>query len=336
MDGERAPVEQKIVEVEQLAGALPLPVGAEDAADLVEVGEAPGEVLGQHLRERRLHVDGAGVDVGERALAREAAAGLGQAQLLADDVEQVGAVGSVDHAQPRRQPERLRVEADQTPGDRVERPGDHRAARGGIRPLEQRACAGDHRGGGAAGEGEQENPLRPDPFRDQPGDPGRQRRRLATTGAGQDQQRTVGGRGRRTTLLRIQLCQPTVPRRRPIEHLFEYTDLRTSVRDVRERAPLGLALARQSAEMRPSWLRVVGRRHREGDWASVPRCLEDLRDFSPMIADGRRVATPACEAGRTADRGLAGGCSTATSRTSPRRGYPPEAAIAELGLLRVG
>src|SRR4029077_2349746 len=58
VEGERAPVEQEVVEVEQLTGALPFPVRAEDAADLLEMGEAPGEVLGQHLRQRRLHVDG--------------------------------------------------------------------------------------------------------------------------------------------------------------------------------------------------------------------------------------------------------------------------------------
>jgi hypothetical protein len=46
---ERAPVEQEVVEVERVRLALPLPVAAEDGADLVAVRLAPGDLIGQHL-----------------------------------------------------------------------------------------------------------------------------------------------------------------------------------------------------------------------------------------------------------------------------------------------
>ena len=59
VSGERAPVEQEVVEVEQLGRPLALAVGAEDPSELVQVGEAPGELLREHVRKLTLSVHGA-------------------------------------------------------------------------------------------------------------------------------------------------------------------------------------------------------------------------------------------------------------------------------------
>ena len=96
VSGERAPVEQEVVEVEQLGRPLALAVGAEDPSELVQVGEAPGEVLGEHVRKLTLSVHGARVDVGEGGLAGKAGARLGKTQLLTDHVHEISAVGRVD------------------------------------------------------------------------------------------------------------------------------------------------------------------------------------------------------------------------------------------------
>jgi hypothetical protein len=44
--GERAPVEQEVIEVERLGLAFAAAVAAEDAPDLVFIRLAPGELLG--------------------------------------------------------------------------------------------------------------------------------------------------------------------------------------------------------------------------------------------------------------------------------------------------
>ena len=92
MGGECAPVEQEVVEVERVGLAFAAAVAAEDAPDLVFIRLAPRKLLGQHRRERTLRVDGARVDVGQGRLAREAPARLRVAELLADEVEQIGTV----------------------------------------------------------------------------------------------------------------------------------------------------------------------------------------------------------------------------------------------------
>jgi CubicO group peptidase (beta-lactamase class C family) len=73
-------------------------------------------------------------------------------------------------------------------GDGVERPAPDPASGGGIGGP---AGSAEHLGGGASGEGEQEDALGLDPPPEEGGDPGRQRLRLAGPGAGHDEQRTV-------------------------------------------------------------------------------------------------------------------------------------------------
>jgi hypothetical protein len=205
-----------------LALALAPAVAAEDAPDLLPVGLAPGELLHQQLRERPLRVDGARVDVGQRRLAREALARLGVAELLADEVEQVGAVARVEHAQSRRQPQRLGVQAHEPPGDRVEGATDDLAVGGDAGALEQRSRPCQHLAGRAAGEGQKQDPLRREALRNQPRHSGGQRRRLAAPSSGQDQQRPVGRRGRGLSLLLVELAQPVVSVIL-CEHTFEHT-----------------------------------------------------------------------------------------------------------------
>ena len=51
-----------------------------------------------------------------------------QAELLAQQVEQIGSIRSVKNAELRRQPEGSRVDADQLVGDRVERATNNTSA----------------------------------------------------------------------------------------------------------------------------------------------------------------------------------------------------------------
>ncbi len=187
--GERAPEQQQVVEVGHAELALAGGVGLEQRRDRLAVLLAPREVLGQHARQRLLRVDRARVDVQQRPLAREARARLRVPVLLAQQVQDVRRVARVEHPEAARQPERRGVAAHEPVRDRVERAAEH-ARRGGdepARPLQ-------HLARGAAGERQQQDPLRRHALGHQPGDPRAQRRRLARAGAGEDQQRPTGVR----------------------------------------------------------------------------------------------------------------------------------------------
>ena len=74
------------------------------------------------------------------------------------------------------------------PGDLASRPDGVRIFRGSRRGQDALRPAG-HLGGGASGEGQQQDALRHDAGQDQIGDPVRQRVRLPGARAGDDQQR---------------------------------------------------------------------------------------------------------------------------------------------------
>ena len=177
-----------------LAGA----VVDEQAREVVGVALAPREGLGQQLAQRALGVDRARVDVQQRRLAREAPAGLPDPGLLAHEVQQVGGVAGVEHAEAGRQAEHGRVAAHEPMGDGVEGAAHHPPGVPAVRRApEVGARAPEHLARGAAREGQQQHALGRRALVDQPRDPRRQRRRLAGARAGQHEQRAarVGGGG---------------------------------------------------------------------------------------------------------------------------------------------
>ena len=128
--GQRAPVEQQVVEVDHPEPALARAVVDEQAREVVGVALAPREGLGQQLAQRALGVDRARVDVQQRRLAREAPAGLPDAGLLAHEVQQVGRVAGVEHAEAGRQAEHGRrggARSDGRPSGRCRPPPAPRA-----------------------------------------------------------------------------------------------------------------------------------------------------------------------------------------------------------------
>ena len=90
------PVEQEIVEVEHVAGALGLDVGSEELPQLFLPFQVVGEGLPQAIGEWGLRVDHARVDGQAGRLAWEALLGLGQPELVPDQIEQVGGILAVE------------------------------------------------------------------------------------------------------------------------------------------------------------------------------------------------------------------------------------------------
>ena len=98
--GGARPVEQEVVEVQELLGALALDVLAEDGGEGGGVGRAPRERVGEHVAQRPLGVGHPRVDGEERVLAREPGVGR-RGVLAAHQAHQVGGVGLVEHAERR-------------------------------------------------------------------------------------------------------------------------------------------------------------------------------------------------------------------------------------------
>ena len=216
--GERAPMHQQVVEVQQAELALARAVCLKRGRERVAMAGAPGEMLGEHLAEVRLLVDGARVDVEHRARSREALATVRQALLLADEVEQVRRVGRVEQPEVAAQGERGGVQAHHPMREGVKRaPGD--PARVGQRALDQGARALDHLACGSTREREQQNSLGRDALAQQPCHAGAQGGRLTRACAGEDEQRTAGVRGRQA-LLAVEVLEPLWLRRR-VEHPFD-------------------------------------------------------------------------------------------------------------------
>jgi hypothetical protein len=113
------PVEQQIVVVEQLLRMLDLDIAAEQLRQLVAPVAAPGKHLIERLRQRLPAVDPVRVDREAGVLARKALLLFSQAELLAQEVQQVRRVAAVEHGERRLQPHHVRVLAQQPVADRV-------------------------------------------------------------------------------------------------------------------------------------------------------------------------------------------------------------------------
>src|SRR5947209_18510076 len=92
---------------------------------------APGKRVGEHLWERPSRVDRARIDVEQRALLREPSRALGVALLLSEQVEDIGRVPGVEHAEACGQAEHRGMPAHVVMRDRMKRSAEHPAAIGG-------------------------------------------------------------------------------------------------------------------------------------------------------------------------------------------------------------
>ena len=190
------PVEQQIVVVEHVLALLGGEVSAEQVLQLALPLAAPGKHLRQNPLERRLCVDGVGVDREAGLLLGEAVCLAAEPELLAHQIHEVRGIAPVEDREGGIEPDRPGIEAKQARAQGVERarPLDRIRERGDAAERLAADALGpaDHGFGGAAGEGEQEDALRPRAADDQMRHPMGKRVRLAGARAGQDQQRWPG------------------------------------------------------------------------------------------------------------------------------------------------
>jgi hypothetical protein len=256
---ERQPEHQEVVVVERVLPTLTLRVPLEDRPDATDLIEAPRVVVFEDVAQTFLRVDRAGVDVGERLLAREPTFPVAEPELAADQVHEVRGVGAVEHGEVRSEAEGSAVEAKQPVRRRVEGsapdPAEPAVAGQPFRPRE-------HLARGSTGEGEQQDSLGRDAPIDQARHAARKRPRLARTGAGDDQQRAA------VVLDRVALL--LVQAFKGVEHAFGHDMPRVR----RAQAPTGL----------------------RADAGTIAACVEasngSARATSPRPS--RRSATPRC------------------------------------------
>ncbi len=139
-----------------------------------------------------------GIDREAGVLAREPLLLRGQAELLADAVEQVRGVAAIDDRELRIELQMRRVVAQQAIADRVERAGPLQALRDDLALAAEHVAQGlahdvhgtaAHLERCAAREGQQQDALRIDAVEREVRHAMRERRRLAGSRAGDDEQR---------------------------------------------------------------------------------------------------------------------------------------------------
>ena len=91
------PVEQQIVVVEHRLGLLGFDVAGEQALQRLRPFGAPGEGAIERLADRQLGIDGVGVDGKTRRLLRKPTARLAEAEIVANQVDQVGGIAAVEN-----------------------------------------------------------------------------------------------------------------------------------------------------------------------------------------------------------------------------------------------
>ncbi len=169
-------------------GELLLDVGAVEAGQLLLPLGAPRKHVRERLGQRPLRVHPVRVDRKAGVLARETLFRLAEPALVAHDVDHIGRVAAVEHAEIRVQPQPRRVAPDQAIGDRME----------GARPRQLHFLAhfahdalrpARHLHRSAAREREQQDALRAHALLHQVRHAVRERVGLAGAGAGDDQER---------------------------------------------------------------------------------------------------------------------------------------------------
>ncbi len=117
------PVEQQIVVIEHVLLLLGLDIGREQLLQLVGPSGTPGKEPPDHLGEIGLGVDAARVDRQACPFGREAALGLREAEVVANQIHQVRGVLAVMDREGRIEPDLLGIVAQQPRADAVERSG---------------------------------------------------------------------------------------------------------------------------------------------------------------------------------------------------------------------
>jgi hypothetical protein len=84
------PVEEQVVEIEHALRLLGLDISGKQPLQFLRPAAAPRERVCQHLIERCLRIHRARIDRETRGLGRKPAFRLRQAELVADEVHQVG------------------------------------------------------------------------------------------------------------------------------------------------------------------------------------------------------------------------------------------------------
>ncbi len=196
---EGPPVQEQVVVVEELVLALAGHVALEDGPDAVGLLGAPGERPLEDGRQPLAGVDDPVVDGGQRGRLREAAAApdVGEAEVVADEAEQLHGVALVEDREPGIDAQTPAVEAKHAVGDGVERAAPHPPSGPGRGPGECAVGTGQAPGpaqhllGRPPAEGEQAHPIGDDARAQQAGHPVGERAGLAGAGPGQDEQRTA-------------------------------------------------------------------------------------------------------------------------------------------------
>ncbi len=188
------PVEQQVVVIEDILHLLRLDIGGKQLAQLVLPGGAPGKDVAQNLLERRLGVDGARIDRKAGALGRKAVLGLGEAEVVPDEVHQVGTVLAVVDGEGRIEADLFGIVAQQPRADAVEgaAPGERVGHDPGFGPEHLGADlfhAARHFRGSPARKGHEQDAARIGSANDQVGNAVGERVGLAGAGTGDDQQR---------------------------------------------------------------------------------------------------------------------------------------------------
>jgi hypothetical protein len=191
------PIEQEIVVIEDVVLLLGLDIGRKQFTQLLFPAGAPGETASQHVIERRFRVNGARIDGETCALGRKPTLGLGEAEVVPNQVHQVGRILAIVDGEVGMEPDLLGIVAQQPRADAVEgaRPGQrvghdvgaltHHLSRDPLHPPRHLGC-------GPARECHQQNPARIGAIDDQVGDAMRQGVGLARSGTRDDEERCPG------------------------------------------------------------------------------------------------------------------------------------------------
>jgi hypothetical protein len=117
------PVEQEIVVVEHVLALLGLDISGEQRPQLRLPMLAPGEVRAQHLVERQLRVHRARIDREAGALGGKARLGLGEAEIVPDQIDEIRGILTVVDGESAIEPDLAGVFPEKPRADRVERAG---------------------------------------------------------------------------------------------------------------------------------------------------------------------------------------------------------------------
>ena len=93
------PVEQEIVVIEHRLGLLRLDVGSKQALQRLLPFDAPGEGATERLAHGKSGIDSVGVDRKTRRLLRKPTARLAEAEIVANQVHEVGCIAAVENGE---------------------------------------------------------------------------------------------------------------------------------------------------------------------------------------------------------------------------------------------